>query len=133
MDTSITHRSQVVTSQYGPTNKHAVVSAYIRCEWLWKLMGHTIYHCTCRIPSLLNGFECIYYYWQATICTRHEVTSLCPAKANKVQKPNLLIITAMWDEWVRKCFFGTVLVSLDFTCHQQQSTKCDIMFGICCF
>ena len=29
--------------------------------------------------------------------------------------------------------FGTVLVSLDFTCHQQQSTKCDKMFGICCF
>ena len=29
--------------------------------------------------------------------------------------------------------FDTVLVPLDFTCHQQQSIKCDIMFGICCF
>ena len=29
--------------------------------------------------------------------------------------------------------FGTVLVSVDLTCHQQQSTKCDKMFGICCF
>ena len=29
--------------------------------------------------------------------------------------------------------FSTVLVSLDFTCQQQQSTKCDIMFEICCF
>ena len=34
-----------------------------------------------------------------------------------------------WENFL----FGTVLVSLDFTCHQQQSTKCDKMFGICCF
>ena len=29
--------------------------------------------------------------------------------------------------------FGTVPVSLDFTCHQQQSTEYDIIFEICCF
>ena len=34
-----------------------------------------------------------------------------------------------WENFL----FGTVLVSLDFTCHQQQSTKCDIIFGICYF
>ena len=67
MDTSITlHWTPVVTSQYGPTNKHTVVSAYIRCEWLWKLMGHTIYHCTWLIPPFLNGIEStqyLLYYW----------------------------------------------------------------------
>ena len=33
MDTSITlHRTPVVTSQYGPTNKHTVVSALLASE-----------------------------------------------------------------------------------------------------
>ena len=57
MDTSITlHRTPVVTSQYGPTNKHTVVLAYIGFRNYWDTQ-YTTAHAS--FPPLLNGIESI--------------------------------------------------------------------------
>ena len=41
----------------------------------------------------------------------------------------------MRDGWVGEIFFwySPTVVFLEFMCHQQQSTKCEIVFGICYF